>query len=353
MGLERLHRAQNRERVLTHHHNIMENFPYTFEISKQTARDINKARRAIAETDKAKLSKWERQAQADELNPNVATLRIEGAVNLTVPIRCDILAKWTAAHDCDTFRLQVAESLAITVSANGSSILKLLAPQFPAGILPIKANNGFIAELVPDFDVSTACLTAKTLRARTAEAKKEGEQMREQAEETRQLEEYEQALALFTAANIQRAAQSGRSLRKLKCWARRVSPIIDSVPNPLNIDEFRELDPILSPEILQSYAHKWQQYIAAKKRHDEYAPRGYYNASKERPRREKAMTQTRSDAQSVLISGVHRHVSGFGFTSYACGAQITVGHRWESFAANVSAAKKTVRSYSPPLAIAA
>jgi hypothetical protein len=335
---------------------------HTLTFTTATARALAKARRAIAATDKEKLSSWERRNRADELDPNVATLQITGETNLTVPIRCDILAKWTAAHDLTVFDMVVDDSLAVTIRANGST-LKLLAPQVPAGVLPFIARMSAefgSCEIVPDFDVKTACLTARSLRTAKAEAKAAGEQARELAESNRGCDEYRQALEILTPANIRKAAKQTRSLRQLRAWARCLAPIIDSLPNPLTLcsaaDSPRELDPILFPDALQSYAHAWQAYEAAKARHDNYAPKSYYAASKERPKRAEAMHRAGQTAKQCLGSGIADHCAAFGIGGHVSAWGMTAPSdvktylRYESIGARVSAARKVVRKYRAGIA---
>lgn len=335
---------------------------HTLTFTTATARDLAKARRAIAATDSAKMESYERRRRADELDPNVATLQITGETNLTVPIRCDILAKWTAAHDLTVFDMVVDDSLAVTIRANGST-LKLLAPPVPAGVLPFIARMSAefgSCEIVPDFDVKTACLTARSLRTAKAEAKAEGERARDLAESNRRWHEYRQALEILTPANIRKAARQTRSLRQLRPWARRLAPIIDALPNPLTLcsaaDSPRELDPILFPDVLQRYADAWQAYAAAKTRHDNYAPKSYYAASKERPKRAEAMHRAGQTAKQSLGAGIADHCAPFGIYGHVSAwglvapSDVKTYLRYESVGARVAAARKIVRKYRAGIA---
>lgn len=328
---------------------------HTLTFTTATARDLQKARRAIAATDKEK-DNWERR---EDIDPNVATLQITGDANLTLPIRCDILARWTAAYkDVDTFRMTVdPDSLAVTVSPVPKNCLrsvgtiKLLAPAFPAGVLPFIARMSAefgSCEIIPDFDTKTACLSARSLRAAKAEAKAEGQRARELAEENKARAEYLEAVALLTPANIGKAIKETCSLRKLKAWARRLAPILDTasaLPEPSAIASLRELDPLDIDST--SYAQKFEEYLAAKTRHDNYKPRGYFNASKERPRRAKDMNYAAGIARDCLQFAARQHVEQFGpFYIW----HVAVGAYNHSISARVNAARKTVRKYRAGIA---
>ncbi len=355
---------------------------HTLTIHKDTARDIAKARRAIAATDMEKaaaaLEPWQRRrcalAHDSRFDPNLATLRITGAADLILPIRCDILAKWTAAHqDAERFDMQIDDNLSVTIRANGST-LKLLAPKttqpvdlnasrlvgsapvsIAGSVLPLVARMAAefgSCELLPDFDVKSACLTARSLRAAKADAKAAGERAREVRAQQHAWCEYTAARALLTPENIHKAAKQTRSLRRLRKWTRALKPIVEALPCPLTLDQYRELDP-LSSETIYAYAHRYGLYLLAKKRHDTYAPRSYYASSKERPKRAEEMQRAADAARHALMSGLDEHASAFGCGAHghSYGASGVTIHAYPSQAvAAISAAKKTLRIYRAAIA---
>jgi hypothetical protein len=360
----------------------------TLILHKNTARDIAKARRAIAATDKEKAladtfgpgdRRRSRINHSPRFDASIATLRITGETALTFPIRCDILAKWTAAHEnADLFKVVVDDTLAITVSpvitgggarAVGSMRLLPAATEIEGekpgdvdyiGALPIVARMAAefgSCELVPDFDTKSACLTARTLRVAKAEAKAAGDRARELREEKRQRDEYRTAVALLTPANLAKAAKQLRSLRKLKRWARTVAPVMQRLPHFVAFEqnEYPQMNPLATPEFVERYAATYGTYVVAQKREQDYKPRRrttYFYGGKSKTALKLADESARAaDALRAAVRGaLCEHLAEFGAHAYFYGDTPCVHHSGTTLASRVSIARKIARKYRAAIA---